>query len=80
MTLVLYLAHKGQEYIYLFFNVAEIFRQSDIFKSLPFDIMMVKITYYASLFLSIPAFWHGIVDKDLKCCFGDTFWREEGRG
>lgn len=57
----------GQDYIDIFFNVAEIFRRSDIYKLLPFDIMMVKIIYYIFFFLSIAALWHCIVDKDLKC-------------
>lgn len=30
---------------YIFFNVVQIFRESDTFKSLPFD-MMVKIIYH----------------------------------
>lgn len=33
----------GQEYIHIFFNLAQIFRQSDIYKSDSFDVFMMVI-------------------------------------
>lgn len=76
-----YLAHTGQEYIYIFFNVAEIFRQSDIYKSLPFDIMMVKIIYYIIFFLIYSCFvaWYSGQRLKMLIVLGTLFGgRKEG--
>lgn len=53
LTLVYYFAYIGQEYTHVFFNVAQIFRQSDIYKLLPFNTMMIKIIYYTNYSLLI---------------------------
>lgn len=53
LILVYSFAHIGQEYIHVFFNIAQIFRQSDTYKLLPFNIMMIKIIYYTNYSLLI---------------------------